>query len=108
MMTVSVRPPARPEKAPTADPVIMEIATIDRPTPTEARAPKITRERRSRPTSSVPKGWTSDGAASREVRLIAFGSYGASHGAKAVQASIARMMSVPAAVRGLRRTWYQT
>src|SRR6476620_4955388 len=58
--------------------MVMETA----PASSEARAPKITREKRSRPDSSVPNQCARDGGLRMAVQLCWAGSYGAIRGAK--------------------------
>src|SRR5437588_579118 len=58
------------------------------PTSIEMRAPKITREKMSRPTSSVPNQCAADGGIKRDGRLSAAGSCGASSGANIANCNI--------------------
>ena len=55
MMTLSVLPPKYPDVAPMSAPVIPATEMTRRPMDSEMRAPNMTREKMSRPSSSVPK-----------------------------------------------------
>src|SRR5437773_1759398 len=59
----------------------MAIVTGITPASNDARAPQMRRDSTSRPTSSVPSRWTSDGALRTARKSVALGSNGASAGA---------------------------
>ena len=54
----------------------MPMPTATAPTASEATAPRMTRESRSRPYWSVPIGWLADGGSSRAVISMRRGSRG--------------------------------
>ena len=72
-ITASVVPPRYPATLPMAMPSDEPISTIPSPTPSDARAPWINRERMSRPTSSVPAQCAALGGCSRAARSMASG-----------------------------------
>jgi hypothetical protein len=72
-----------PAASPSTTPQATEIATTSAPIMSEYRAPKITRENTSRPSSSVPNQCAARGLCSRSTIRSAVGSYGVSQGAKA-------------------------
>src|SRR5215471_9951802 len=65
----------------------------------------MTRERISRPSSSVPNQWWPEGRKSRAESSIRAGSCGAIQGAKRAKMTKMEMRMTPAVARGLRRDW---
>src|SRR6266705_2929170 len=78
----SSRPSQYPHRRPMTIPTPVPMPTASTPTQREIRLPWTTRLRTSRPMSSVPKGWSRLGGASRISGWVASGSYGASTPAK--------------------------
>ena len=76
------------------------ISTETTPASRLARAPKITREKTSRPFSSVPIQCSSDGALRIVVHDVAIGSYGAISGASAATPMNSTMTARPATATG--------
>ena len=68
----------------------------------EMRAPQMTRDRLSRPRSSVPKGCAQLGGFRIVLQLVAFGSAGASHGAASATTTNASTTTVPTTAGGRR------
>src|SRR4030095_8734241 len=104
MMSWSTQRPTKPARRPQNDPARAARAVAVSPTTREIRAPKRSRLRRSRPNSSVPRGWPAVRmGASRRAVSMASGSRGASHGAST--ASTAMMTTRPSPKRAalLRR-----
>jgi hypothetical protein len=56
MMKISVRPRKKPATSPRMIPTTMDSATTAMPIRSESRAPKMSRDRMSRPIASVPSG----------------------------------------------------
>ena len=89
MITVSVQPPLKPARSPSAEPMRPPTSTAAKPTMSDTREPKIMRESTSRPRWSVPSTCARPsaasrvGAASRARSDWRVGSWGASHGAAA-------------------------
>ena len=104
MISASLRPPSTPERQPSSEPLIPAISTTARPAAIDCWLPISTRLNRSRPTSSVPNQWDSEGACRRAVRSIALGSCGTSHGEKIIRNSMINIMAPPISVSGLLRT----
>src|SRR5262245_25380578 len=67
------------------------------------RAPHTTRERPSRPRSSVPKGCASDGALRIWLQSVRVGSLGAIHGAPRAITTNSATMAAPTTAAGRRR-----
>src|SRR4030095_1606836 len=67
------------------------------PASSDARAPQITRDRTSRPISSVPNQCAADGALRMALQLVASGSYGATTGAKIATVTTTTITTTPAA-----------
>src|SRR5258708_4499346 len=88
---------------PSEMPMAAPTPTAMSPTDSETREPKITRDRTSRPTSSVPNGCAADGGSSATAPLTAVGSYGARSGAKIATAARKSTSAPPMTIRGLRR-----
>src|SRR5580693_3378124 len=65
----------------------------------------MTRERMSRPSSSVPNQCADDGESRRAGRLIEAGSWGAIQGAKRAKITKIRTNTTPVAARGLWRAF---
>src|SRR5215471_4313415 len=63
----------------------------------------MSRERMSRPSSSVPYQWRGDGPASRLGKLISLGSCGASRGANSANIMKTNTSTVPSAANGFLR-----
>ena len=76
MMTSSASRPPHALISPRTTPAPMPMATVINPTMMEFTAPTITRESRSRPYWSVPKGWTMEGASMRWRASMVLGPYG--------------------------------
>src|SRR6266705_1552468 len=76
------------------------------PTESETREPHITRERTSRPRSSVPSQCPGLGGMSESVTLTFVGSNGASHGANTAITTHASTIAPPTIILGLRRRKY--
>jgi hypothetical protein len=72
------------------------IPVATKPTLSEIPAPQIIREKTSRPSGSVPKGWLPEGGIRTCLRSIAFGSYGASQGARSETTKSAKTQTLPA------------
>ncbi len=89
MITVSVQPPRKPARSPSAEPTRPPTSTAAKPTRSDTREPKIIRESTSRPRWSVPSTCARPSAASRVGATSRarsdwrVGSWGASHGAAA-------------------------
>src|SRR3954454_3302444 len=64
-----------------------EISTDTTPATSDARAPQMTRDRTSRPISSVPNQCAALGALRMAVQLVATGSYGETTGASSARAT---------------------
>src|SRR5436190_550527 len=75
--------------------------TTPTPTSIEMRAPWITRERTSRPNSSVPNQCADEGGFRREGRSIVAGSWGAIHGANKAKHTKIVTITAPAIASGL-------
>src|SRR5437868_3267119 len=88
---------------PTISPMIRDANTTLVPTSMEMRAPKMTRERMSRPNSSVPNQCAFDGGCNRAGRLSAAGSCGAIHGANIANSTKTVTITAPAAASGRLR-----
>src|SRR5437868_5911446 len=88
---------------PTISPMIRDANTTLVPTSMEMRAPKMTRERMSRPNSSVPNQCAFDGGCNRAGRLSAAGSWGAIHGANIANSTKMVTITAPAAASGRLR-----
>src|SRR5215217_6045583 len=86
----------------------MAIVTETTPAMMEARAPQSMRERRSRPSSSVPNQYKADGAFRMLVKLGLIGSYGAKYGPTRATRTKNRTMAPPTTAllffRNLART----
>ncbi|MNP18098.1 hypothetical protein D3C76_1105560 [compost metagenome] len=91
----------KPASRPRTMPGISDITTEDRPISSDRRAPCISRESRSRPSSSVPRrnrAWppsSHTGGVSRKSRNCSLGSNGATQGANSAQKTIRHMNSRP-------------
>lgn len=70
-MRLSTQPPKYPEIAPMRAPVVWLINVTTNATVREIRAACISRERTSRPSSSVPSQWAGDGPAFFKFRFWA-------------------------------------
>jgi hypothetical protein len=77
-------------------------------TKSEIRAPKITRDRISRPNSSVPNQCAAEGELRRCERLIAAGSAGARCGAKIAALTNTNSTTTPKSASGCRLQRVQT
>jgi len=66
---------------PSGTPSASEMVTDTRPARIDARAPQMTRERTSRPSSSAPKRCAALGPSRTALQLVSSGSCGATHGA---------------------------
>jgi hypothetical protein len=73
MMASSANRPPQALISPNTTPAPMPMATVISPTTMEFTAPTITRESRSRPYWSVPKGWFGEGASMRCRASMAVG-----------------------------------
>ena len=71
------------------------IDTAITPADSDARAPQITRDSRSRPTSSVPNQCAADGALRTADQLVASGSYGATQGASSASSATSTSTTAP-------------
>src|SRR5260221_13422933 len=80
-----------------------EHATTLLPTNKEIRAPQISRERMSRPSSSVPHQCCADGVCKRFGRSMCAGSCGAIQGAKIAENTKMETSTTPMAASGLWR-----
>src|SRR6185437_6371003 len=80
------------------------IATTEVATSMEIRVPKMTRERISRPNSSVPNQWVAEGPSRRACRWMAAGSKGAIQGAKMASAANIANKIKPKIVSGWERS----
>src|SRR5579872_5374885 len=88
---------------PISVPTLIAMPTATKPMRIEMRAPKRMREKRSRPSLSVPKRWWTLGGWVVAARFCARGSAGAMSGAKSAAATTIAMMIRPASAPGLRR-----
>ena len=73
------------------------------PTESDTRLPQMTRERTSRPRSSVPRKCAPLGGRSESATFTLIGSYGATSGANAARKSQMKTSAPPRIMRGLRR-----
>src|SRR6266850_184318 len=80
------------------------IVTGMSPARSEARAPQISRASTSRPTSSVPRRWSADGALRTAPKSVVTGSNGASQGAVSATTTNALTTARAAAAAGRRRS----
>src|ERR1051326_1421097 len=104
MMPASTQPPKNPDSSPRLTPIAPDMATAQKPTSNEMRAPKITRLSTSWPRASVPKKWLADkGGRSRSTSETAAGSWGASHGANTAATTASASTNSPTAARRMRR-----
>jgi hypothetical protein len=69
MITSSTTPPKYPLIAPRVTPTVEQMATVESPTSTATRAPKMILVSTSVPFSSVPSQWAMDGASNWRVTL---------------------------------------
>src|SRR2546427_6142013 len=83
-------------------PAPVPMPTASTPTQSTTRLPWTTRLRTSRPMSSVPKGWSRLGGASRISGWVASGSYGASTSAKIAVVTSRTRSAADASPRGFR------
>src|SRR5712692_8049498 len=109
MMSWSTQRPTKPARSPHSEPTRAARAVAVSPTTREMRAPKRSRLRRSRPNSSVPRGWPAvrTGARRRAVSMTS-GSRGAIHGAStastAMTATSPRPKRAELLLRNMRTT----
>src|SRR5579884_2205960 len=102
MMTSSIHPPQYPAISPRPTPTVIAIASTSTPTAREMRAPAMTRLRRSRPRSSVPKGCAADGGRSLSSGAIRRGSNGAAARPATARTSRNVTMVAPIQAAGMR------
>src|SRR5947209_6700886 len=88
---------------PSASPSRSDPATTLPPTSMEMRAPWITREKMSRPSSSVPNQCAALGGCRREGRLMLLGFCGAIQGANSAKITNSATSATPAVASALRR-----
>src|SRR5579864_6691739 len=95
MITASPHPPKYPERSPKVQPTHPATITVAIPTRSAIRAPKITRDRTSRPNWSVPNGCAWPGGRSTTANEAAVGLYGARDGASRAHATAAATIVSP-------------
>ena len=101
--SVSRQPPKKPATRPTGMPIAPAITTAPAAVSSEVRAPKMTRARMSRPSSSVPNQCAADGGSSELATSWASGSSSSPANAAASTSSRRNSIAASAALRPARR-----
>jgi hypothetical protein len=102
-IVASTGPPMKPASSPSRIPIIKPIAPARKPTRRVSGRPATTTANRSRPWSSVPNGYSSEGAC-RGIALSGSACFGSTtSGPSSPMLTIASTRTMPAASWGLRR-----